>query len=111
MKLSVLLEDKVCSFQYQGKLSLDIVFSISSDFISEITLFKNIMNYDYFERKMGNYAQRTSRIKGKDFIPTYSYNPNRVEIEERQSDPDKTFVPTVWPHYYELFGASSRNRT
>jgi hypothetical protein len=69
------------------------------------------MNYDYFERKMGTHAQHTSRTKGKDFIPTYSYNPNRVEIEERQSDPDKTFVPTVWPHYYELFGASSRNRT
>ena len=69
------------------------------------------MNYDYFERKMGSHAQRTSRTKGKDFIPTYTYNPNRVEIEEKQQDPDKTFVPTVWPQFYEVFGASSRNRT
>lgn len=69
------------------------------------------MNYDYYERTFGTNAVCTSKTKGKEFTPMYNYNP-KEEFEKTYSDnSDKTFVPMRWPHYYELFGAPSRNRT
>ena len=69
------------------------------------------MNYDYFERKIDSHAVCTSKTKGKEFIPLYEYNPDKLYVQEKHEDPGHTFVPMRWPHYYELFGASSRNRT
>ncbi len=69
------------------------------------------MNYDYFERKIDGHAVCTSNTKGKDFIPMYEYNPDKRYVQEKQEDPGHIFVPIRWPQYYELFGASSRNRT
>ena len=69
------------------------------------------MNYDYFERKMGTNAQFTSRTKGKAFVPTYPYNPEKAESQTQQTIPENLFQEMRWPQYYEIFGASSRNRT
>ena len=69
------------------------------------------MNYDYFEITWGQNASLTSATKGKNFIPTYDYNPEKAELHSQQTVPEKLFQEMRWPQYYELFGATSRNRT
>jgi len=69
------------------------------------------MNYDYFEITWGQNASLTSATKGKNFIPTYNYNSDKAELELQQTAPEKPFQEMRWPQYYELFGATSRNRT
>ena len=69
------------------------------------------MNYDYFERKLGTNAELTSATKGKEFVPSYTYNPEKAELQLEQTVPENLFKEMRWPQYSEIFGATSRNRT
>ena len=60
---------------------------------------------------MGTNAQFTSETKGKQFVPTYSHNTEKVESQSQQTIPENLFQEMRWPQYHEIFGATSRNRT
>ena len=69
------------------------------------------MNNDYFEITWGTNATFTSATKGKEFVPSYTYNPEKAELQLEQTVPENLFKEMRWPQYSEIFGATSRNRT